>query len=72
MVRLWTDCSLSTDGTIGDLQKLHAYYWSSPIISGPRADVVCPQRDLSPARRVQKGLQNLSPSADRRVRPMDM
>ena len=42
-------------------------YWSSPIVGGPWKDMVNPQPDLSPARRVQKGLQNHRPSADRRV-----
>jgi len=46
--------------------------WSSPIVSGPWVDMVCPQPDLSLARRVQKGLQNLSLSADRRLRPTDV
>ena len=42
-------------------------YGSSPIVGCPWMDMVGPQPDLSPAHRVQKGLQNHRPSADRRV-----
>ena len=49
-----------------------ANYWSSPIVSSPWMDMVGPQPDLSPVRRVQKGLQNHRPSADCRVGLMDV